>query len=268
MTRQPAVADRFYPGDAPALGELVNTLLTKYQREKTTEAIGVVSPHAGYMYSGDVCAETLSRITIPETVVILGPNHHGLGASIALSQTPWKMAFGTVPIDESFSKIVAEADKNIQVSEAAHQFEHSLEVQIPFLQKLQKNLHIVPLALSHLSLQKCKELGKNLAEAIDRFDKAILLLASSDMNHFASREIGSKKDNLALTELLALKPEELYATVARNSISMCGVIPVTVVLYAALQLGADTAELIRYCDSGDVSGDIEQVVGYAGVIIK
>ena len=267
MSRQPAVADRFYPGDAPALARLVNDLLAKHRGAGKKEAIAVVSPHAGYIYSGDVCAETLSRITIPETVIILGPNHHGRGAPIALSRTSWQMVSGTVPIDDTFAELLLEIDPTIQVNEAAHLLEHSLEVQVPFLQALQEKLQIVPLALSHLSLSQCETLAGNLAKAISRFPRTVLLLASSDMNHFDSREVGAKKDELALTELLALKPENLYTTVTQHNISMCGIIPVTVALYAALRLGANRSELVRYSDSGYVSGDTDQVVGYAGAII-
>lgn len=267
MSRQPAVADRFYPGDKAALDTIINDLLTKHHCTQKKEAFAVVSPHAGYIYSGGVCAETLNSIIIPETVIILGPNHHGRGASIALSQTPWQMPSGTVPIDEEFIELLLDVDTDIQTDEAAHQFEHSLEVQVPFLQAVQDNLRIVPLALSHLSLSQSETLGDNIAETIQRFNKPVLILASSDMNHFESREVGSQKDKMALTELVALQPRALYSTVAKNNISMCGVIPVTVALQAALRLGADKAELIRYSDSGDVSGDTHQVVGYAGAIL-
>ncbi|MDJ0623415.1 MAG: AmmeMemoRadiSam system protein B [Desulfocapsaceae bacterium] len=267
MSRLPAVADRFYPGNKDALDKVVNDLLIKHHCTQKKKAIAVVSPHAGYIYSGGVCAETLNSIIIPETVMILGPNHHGRGASIALSRTPWQMPSGTVQIDEELAELLLEIDQEIKVNEAAHQFEHSLEVQVPFLQALQENLRIVPLALSHLSFNECETLGESLAVAIRRFDKPVLVLASSDMNHFDSREIGSKKDKLVLAELVNLQPQALYSTVAQNNISMCGVIPVTIALQVSLHLGASIAELIRYTDSGDVSGDIDQVVGYAGAIL-
>lgn len=267
MSRYPAVADRFYPGDSKTLKHT----LQKYvpgKTKKTREALGAVSPHAGYIYSGSVCGETLSTISIPETVVILGPNHHGVGAPVSLSLETWKMPMGDVAVNQELTEILLKTTLVIEVDESAHKLEHSLEVQIPFLQYLQKNLSIVPLVVSHLPYSVCREVAKSLAYAIDKFDKPVLMLASSDMSHYISREKATMKDQLALKNLTAMDPEGLYTTVHSNQISMCGIIPVTIVLQAAMLLGATTAEIIRYTDSGEVSGDIDQVVGYAGAVIS
>ncbi len=267
MIRSPAVADRFYPGGKSSLKKTVTDLLNKYTPEKRKGVLAAVSPHAGYIYSGDACAETLQAIEIPETVLILGPNHHGRGAPIALSRVNWDMPLGEVAINLELANHILEVSSIVTVDEAAHQYEHSLEVQVPFLQILQGNLSIVPLALSHLTYSHCEELAENLAEAIRTYDKPVLILASSDMSHYESRQSAEKKDKMALAELLAMNPEGLYRTVTGNRISMCGIIPVSVTLQTAMLLGANSAEIIKYTDSGVVSGDIDQVVGYAGAVI-
>ncbi len=267
MKRQPAVADRFYPGDKDLLNQTVQNLFNHHNPAKIKDCFAIVSPHAGYVYSGSVCAETMKSIDIPETVIILGPNHHGGGAPVSLSKSDWQMPWGDVPINESFVSLLESVDTPIKIDEYAHQNEHSLEVQIPFLHALQANLTIVPLVLSYLSYSMCKEIAEVLAGAILRYEKPVLMVASSDMNHYESRQLGSEKDKLALDELTSLNPQGLYSTVNTNNISMCGIIPVTIALLASIRLGADVADIVRYCDSGDVSGDINQVVGYAGAVI-
>lgn len=266
MSRLPAVSNRFYPGNTKELISTVQELLPPSPSTKKN-AIGVVAPHAGYVYSGAVCAETLCSIHIPETVIILGPNHHGQGAPISLSTATWQMPMGDIMVNKIFAKYLQEAAPMVMVDESAHQFEHSLEVQLPFLQELQTNLTIVPLVLSHISFAMCKELAECLAKAIEQYQKPVLILASSDMSHYESRETASRKDSLALDRLTALDPEGLYQTVKDNRISMCGVIPVTTMLHASMLLGANNVEISRYTDSGYVSGDTHQVVGYAGAII-
>jgi hypothetical protein len=275
MSRLPVVADRFYPGKKSLLKQTVTELLQKYsppEREHGSEpgrvhAFGVISPHAGYIYSGGVCAETLKSVTIPETVVILGPNHHGRGPAISLSRQDWETPLGTVPVNSDFSERLLEFNTEILTDEVAHQYEHSLEVQLPFLQVLQERLSIVPLTLSRLSYSTCEKLADSLARTISHYGNPVLMLASSDMTHYESRKSAKKKDALVLDQLTALNPRGLYQTVEDSRISMCGVIPVTVVLLASLQLGANRAEIVRYTDSGEVSKDLDQVVGYAGAVI-
>lgn len=267
MNRQPAVADRFYPGDEYSLNQTVQSFLDRHNPVKIENCFAIVSPHAGYVYSGSVCAETMKSIDIPETVVILGPNHHGRGASVSLSKKNWQMPWGDVSVDDGFVALLERADANIEIDESAHQQEHSLEVQIPFLHALQSNLKIAPLVLSHLSYSSCEKIANALANAVLQYNRPVLIVASSDMNHYESRQLGSVKDKLALDELKALNPQGLYNIVSANNISMCGIIPVTIALLASMQLGANKADVVRYCDSGDVSGDTNQVVGYAGAVI-
>ncbi len=267
--RTPVVAGRFYPGSPIELAETVDGLFAKAGTVQKETALAVVSPHAGYIYSGELASKTLSRVTVPETVVIIGPNHHGRGARVALSAQSWEMPFGEVPVDQEMAALLVEqGTAEITIDEIAHNPEHSLEVQIPFLQKLQNNLKIVPLVVSQITFSQCEEVATALADAIQALEKDILIVASSDMSHYESREAATKKDSLALQDVQNLKPQELYNTVFSNGISMCGVIPVVITLLTARLLGATRADLVDYTDSGYVSGDAKQVVGYAGIVIR
>ena len=230
MLRSPAVAGQFYPGSEASLLKTLSALVPEIQPEDRKEALAVVSPHAGYIYSGGVAGETFARVKVPESIVILGPNHTGNGAPIAL--------------------------------------EHSLEVQIPFLQYIQKDLSIAPIVVSHVPYESCVAVGQGLAAAIKSYGKPVLIVASTDMTHYESRQAASAKDSLALARIQELDPEGLYNTVIGKRISMCGIMPATVALIAALALGAKKAELVRYTDSGETSGDTSQVVGYAGLVIS
>jgi len=266
--RTPAVADRFYPGDREILARDIQEMTPVSATPAIPQkAYAVVSPHAGYMYSGSVAAETMARVHIPETVIILGPNHHGQGAPIALSTIPWQMPMGQVPIDTAITTALLDASSVITVDETAHRFEHSLEVQVPFLQARQKKLAIVPLVISHISYPLCQEVGAALARVIEGAGKEILIVASSDMTHYESRAAADKKDHYVLKKLADMDPAALYRAVLDYNISMCGIMPVTIALIAAMALGATKVKLVRYTDSGAVSGDTNQVVGYAGVII-
>lgn len=266
MARLPAVADRFYPGAAATLSREVRNLIGTQPVNKQ-KAMAVVSPHAGYIYSGAVAAETLRQVIVPETVIILGPNHHGQGAEVALSTSTWEMPMGDVPINMDLAERILAGSSIVTKDAVAHRFEHSLEVQVPFLQQMQKNLTIVPLVISHIAYPICEKVATILAESIKESGKNVLIVASSDMTHYESRTVATKKDALALEKLLALDPKGLYQTVVNERITMCGFIPATIALLASIQLGAQAAKLVRYTDSGEVSGDTDQVVGYAGVII-
>ncbi len=267
MARLPAVADRFYPGNPDSLRREVKNLFGTAPVEKH-KALAVISPHAGYMYSGGVAAETIKQVVIPETVIIFGPNHRGHGAEVALSTTDWHMPMGDVPIDRSLAERILASSQLVKVDESAHQFEHSLEVQIPFLQEMQKDLTIVPIVVSHIPYASCEKLGSTIAECIKESGKDVLIVASSDMTHYEPRRIAVQKDSLALDKLLGLDAAGLYQTVVEEKITMCGFIPATLAVLISLQCGAKQAILVRYTDSGEVSGDTDQVVGYAGVIVS
>ncbi|MBI5559150.1 MAG: AmmeMemoRadiSam system protein B [Deltaproteobacteria bacterium] len=265
MRRAPVVANQFYPGDPRSLKETLADLIPRNGKQKK-DALAVISPHAGYIYSGAVAGETFASVNIPEDVIILGPNHHGYGAAIAMMhEGEWEMPLGRVPINTALAELIM--DPAIEHDDIAHRFEHSLEVQLPFLQTLQKNLSIVPLVVSHVPFPLCAAAGKTIARAIRKYAKPVLLVASTDMTHYESRQTASRKDQLALEHIKNLDPQGLYDTVTGQKISMCGIMPTTIVLIAALELGASHAQLIRYTDSGEASGDIDRVVGYAGLVI-
>ncbi|MDX9834160.1 MAG: AmmeMemoRadiSam system protein B [Desulfobulbus sp.] len=267
MTRIPAVADRFYPGNPARLRATIKQLVPVVTGEKK-RALAVVLPHAGYVYSGATAGRTVSEVQVPETVLILGPNHHGRGAALALGTEDWRMPLGTVPVDQHLAAAILERSATIVVDEEAHESEHSLEVQVPFLQQVQRQLRIVPIVVGHVSYATCQDAAHDLAGAISAFGEPVLMVASTDMSHYESRQQAAHKDRLAIERILALDARGLYDTVLGHRISMCGVMPTTIVLLAALELGATRAELVQYTDSGEASGDTDQVVGYAGLIIS
>jgi AmmeMemoRadiSam system protein B len=269
MLRSSAVAGQFYPGTEASLVKTLDSLIPDIQPEERKEALAVISPHAGYIYSGGVAGETIGSVKVPENVIILGPNHTGHGAPVALmDQGAWDMPMGEVPVNRELAAEIAQSSQQIEMDDVAHRFEHSLEVQVPFLQYMQKNLTIAPIVVSHVSYQVCVGVGQGIAAAIRNFGKPVLIVASTDMTHYESRQSASAKDSLALERIKELDPEGLYNTVVGNRISMCGIMPTTVTLVAALALGAKKAHLIRYTDSGERSGDTSHVVGYAGLVIS
>lgn len=266
--RRPVVANRFYPGGKQELIGAISDMGPEISVGEKQDAVAIISPHAGYVYSGSVAAETVARINIPETVVILGPNHHGRGEALALGLEDWHMPMGDVQVSKELGSLILNNSSVIREDEVAQAYEHSLEVQVPFLQFYNPTVQIVPIVVSHVSYAICQEAARDLAAAVKEFNKPVLLLASTDMTHYESRTAAAKKDQLALDRVLAMDPEGLYETVLENRISMCGIMPTTIVLLAAMELGATTADLVRYTDSGEASGDTDQVVGYAGLVVR
>ncbi len=264
MNRNPAVAGQFYPGTAKELDRVVR-LYTRDAKEKI-RAKGIVVPHAGYVYSGGVAGEVFSSVEIPDRSVIFCPNHTGVGADAAvMSRGAWRMPWGEVPIDGELAGRLLAASPLLSEDASAHRREHSLEVQLPFLRRFRDPFRFVPVALGHLSLADCRSLGESAALVAEEDGNPPLLIASSDMSHYEPDAVARKKDGAAVDRMLALDPEGLFRVVRSERISMCGVIPATVVLFASLALGATSARLVKYSTSGDVSGDRGQVVGYAGL---
>jgi AmmeMemoRadiSam system protein B len=268
IMRSPVVANRFYPGSRSALTAELAGMVPEISTADKEKALVVVSPHAGYVYSGGVAGETLARVRIPDTVIILGPNHHGHGAPLGLGTEDWQMPLGDVPVNRELAGRILDGSRVITEDETAHAYEHSLEVQVPFLQYLNSAVRIVPIVVSHIPYQVCVEAAQDLARAIREYGQEVLIVASTDMTHYESRESASRKDHQALARIQELDPQGLYETVVGNRISMCGIMPTTIALLTANELGARQAELVRYTDSGEASGDTMQVVGYAGMIIR
>jgi hypothetical protein len=266
--RPPAVAGYFYPGDPKSLRAELDRCLPPVPAKKK-KAIAVVVPHAGYKYSGAVAGEVYASIEIPRRTVVLSPNHTGEGLAYALMpEGAWRTPLGDAPIDSDFAARFRKNCPLLEEDAAAHRAEHSLEVQLPFLQRLKEDFSFVPLTLSYIPFERCAEVGRALAKTVRETPEPVLIVASSDLNHYQDRVTTEAKDFSAIRRIEALDPQGLYETVRKERISMCGIIPVTVALVAALELGAKKAELVRHATSGDVTGDYKAVVGYAGLVIS
>jgi len=268
VVRPPAVAGTFYEGRPERLERDVRSLLPPAVSK--VRAVGAIVPHAGYMYSGGVAGAVYARLEIPAAVVVLCPNHTGRGAPAALDPSEaWRTPLGDVPVDARLSARLKELAPSLRPDSEAHRREHSLEVQLPFLQALRPDFELVPVSLGEPSLALCREVGEALARLCDEEPEPPLLLASSDMNHYESRSIGRAKDDRALARVEALDPEGLFRTILTEDISMCGFLPATALLFAAGGSGRHrTATVVARADSGDQTGDSSSVVGYAGVIVQ
>jgi AmmeMemoRadiSam system protein B len=271
IVRHPAVAGRFYPGDPDDLrAEVVRYLLpTNSTAPAPVEVIGCIAPHAGYMYSGHVAGAVFSGIEIPRRCIVLCPNHTGQGRPLAImSEGVWETPLGEVPIDAELAATLRHRFPVLQEDSAAHRAEHAIEVELPFLQIQEPKVAFVPIALGTTQYELLEQLGSALAEVIVVQKAPILIVASGDMNHYESDVVTRAKDHRAIERILTLDPRGLHDVVTQQNISMCGLGPAVVMLTAARRLGAKSAELVRYATSGDVSGDREMVVGYAGVVVR
>jgi AmmeMemoRadiSam system protein B len=267
MIRKPAVAGRFYPASPD---ELQQTLKGFFEpAEPHTRAIGLIVPHAGYMYSGHVAGAVYSRIQLPSRNLVLCPNHTGRGVPLSIMKSgAWQTPLGEMPIDQELCEALMEADPYLQDDIEAHRFEHALEVQLPFMQYMAgSSVRFVPITVGTSNLARLRALGEAIADVLQRLAPDALIIASSDMNHYESDAITRVKDRKAIDEILAMNPDGLYDVVRREDISMCGYGPAVSMLTAAKALGASRAELVKYATSGDVSLDFDRVVGYAGMIV-
>ncbi|MEW6517411.1 MAG: AmmeMemoRadiSam system protein B [candidate division FCPU426 bacterium] len=268
MLRQPAVAGMFYEQNPEMLRDNLAELWPS-PRPETVAAIGAMTPHAGYMYSGRTAAKVYARLNPAEVVILLGPNHTGRGWPMAVSHAEaWATPLGRVPVDRDLTGGLLRECRLVKADDAAHEREHALEVQLPFLQQAFGRFSIVAVALGTDEFAPLQELGLVLAQLIRSDARRCLLLASSDMNHFATLTRTKDLDHKALQQVLSRNPQGLLETVARERISMCGAIAAAVMLVAAAELGADKAELVDYTTSAETSGDAHRVVGYAGVIVR
>lgn len=266
--RQPAVAGRFYPRDAEELRAEASGYLSA-AGTAPVRAVGCIAPHAGYMYSGHVAGAVFARVEIPRRCIVLCPNHTGMGRALAImSEGAWDTPLGEVPIDSELAALLKQRFPALEEDAAAHRAEHAAEVELPFLLIRQPELRFVPIALGTRQFEPLDQLGHALADVIAAQKDSILIVASSDMNHYESDVVTRVKDHRAIERILTLDPRGLYDVVTEQKISMCGLGPAVAMLIAARALGATSAELVRYATSGDVSGDREMVVGYAGVVVS
>jgi AmmeMemoRadiSam system protein B/AmmeMemoRadiSam system protein A len=264
--RPPGVAGRFYPGDPAALGALVDQLLGEERGNERWPAAMV--PHAGLTYSGQLAARVLRRLHIPRTVIVLGPKHtpYGMEWAVAPHKT-WTIPGAKLAADPALAQRLVKAIPGLALDAAAHRQEHAVEVELPFLARLAPQTRVVGIAIGQGDLDGCLRFAQGLAEVVGAMEEPPLLLISSDMNHFADDAATRVLDELALGVLERLDPADVYETVTRNQISMCGVLPAVIVLETLRRLGRlTTAERVGYATSGDVSGDLSRVVGYAGML--
>ncbi|MDP1853889.1 MAG: MEMO1 family protein [Candidatus Omnitrophota bacterium] len=271
MLRDPAVAGQFYPASASILKKKLAELCPKVKSKK--EAIALLLPHAGYMYSGRVAAATISSVNLKDTFIIIGPNHTGIGLPFSMdTEEIWQTPLGKVEINLVLAAELLKKSPYLKNDLRAHSYEHSIEVELPFLQylKCDTSFSFVPIVIGGGDLDVYKQIGKAIAEAIKelKLTDRIQIIASSDMTHYETAEAAKNKDNLAIAAILKLDADLLFETVKKEEITMCGYAPAVIMLSAARALGAKKAELVKYENSGDTTGDYSSVVGYAGVTIN
>jgi MEMO1 family protein len=264
MIRKPAVAGSFYPSNPTALRqEVLACLGTECRAEGAT---ALLAPHAGYIYSGPCAGRTYAEVTVPGLVVVLGPNHTGMGQPLAvMDEGEWETPLGRVPIEGALAHRLQALDPSLVTDPLAHLREHSLEVQLPFLLALRPAFRMVPICVGTHRLRDLLSLGDALAEAIRSAGEEVLIVISSDMSHYIPFDVARKLDALAIERMREVDAEGLHAVVEREMISMCGYCPAVVGLRAARSLGASSGRLVAYTSSGERTGDYDSVVAYAGL---
>jgi MEMO1 family protein len=272
LVRPAVVAGRFYPAKPEVLRRDLENYLggpAPAQEPKIEGALGCVVPHAGYFYSGQVAGAVYQKLPARSSYIILCPNHTGQGAPLAMmSNGSWQTPLGEVPVDQALAAVMAKSCHLLTEDRVAHAKEHSLEVQLPFLQHQVKDFRFVPVAVGVGNYAALEFLGHCVAQAVEIAAKPVMVIASSDMNHYEPDGITRIKDKRAIEKILSLDPQGLHDVVRKENISMCGYGPTIAMLAAALELGAKKAELVKYATSADANGDRGAVVGYAGIIIS
>lgn len=266
MSRQPAVAGYFYPGDAEQLEHTIAALTKPKQK---TKARAIIVPHAGYVYSGAVAGEVYASVELPDRYIILCPNHTGNGSDFDISpDEEWFTPLGAARVDQDLVEQMMSLFPRAKKDGRAHAREHSLEVQLPFLQYLKGRISFLPLCIRQFQFEYLKELGHAIAQIVSSSSEPILIISSTDMTHYESQESANRKDRIAIEQMERLEPAGLYDAIHQHNISMCGYLPTTATLVAMRELGAEKAKLVRYATSGDVTQDFSSVVGYAGLLIE
>lgn len=273
--RNPCVAGQFYSGSREGLKEQIKECFLSdigpgelpKSGDAKRDIVGCVVPHAGYMYSGAVAAHVyaeLAKQAVPETIVIIGFNHRGIGSLAALSNDDWETPLGVVGTDREVVGELSKYCKLMDIDETAHIDEHSLEVQLPFLQYIYDDFKMVPLSLNWAA----SEILDEISECLSKIEKDVLVIASSDFTHYEAHESATQKDKNAISHILNMDEKRFLQTVYENKLSICGFVPIASCIAASKKIGATKAELLKYSTSGDVTGDYHQVVGYAGIVLR
>ncbi|WP_029898386.1 AmmeMemoRadiSam system protein B [Desulfohalovibrio reitneri] len=269
MNRRPIVAGQFYPADVQGLERLVLECARGAGEPDAEPTMLAMTPHAGYVFSGPVAGKTIAQANLPDTIVLLGPNHTGMGSPMAVwPEGTWELPGGGVEVDAELAAYLIDKVDGFESDSRAHEREHSLEVVLPFLRHFNNNVRVVPVAVAERDPRRLLRAGEQLAEALRGSGRDAAMVVSSDMSHQLPQEEAKRRDSLAIDKILEFDPEGLYRTVAENDITMCGVLPMTLAMRAARELGAENARLVEYRTSAEASGDYSHVVGYAGVILN
>jgi AmmeMemoRadiSam system protein B len=261
--RRPAVAGQFYPRHPEDLNEVLKTAFSDVAGRETLPIRGAVVPHAGYIYSGAVAAEVYARLPKRETYVLIGPNHQGLGLPVALSRDSWMTPLGVAECDLELADLLT--GSIIEVDESAHLYEHSLEVQIPFLQARFEGFKILPICMGLQDEETAIEVGVAVGEAAKSLGRDCTVIASSDLTHYEHQEEAMRKDSQVIEAILRMDVAAVYKTVYALNLTACGYGPISAAITASRILGAKIGKLLRYSTSGDVIGDFSQVVGYGAI---
>ena len=268
MGRAPVVAGIFYPERKEALAQLIDRLIR--QPEKGRKAVAVVVPHGAYHTSGEVAGAVYAQLASPVSVaVVVGPNHTGVGEALSITvQGDWETPLGHVPVDSGLARAILKATPDLKRDAKAHEEEHAVELQLPFLQRVGHLHSFVPIALGPVDLETVRRIGRGIAAGIQKVRRPVLLIATTQLTRYEALETVRRKDRLVVDPMLALDEEGLLRAVAEQEISMCGAAAVAAVLVAAKVLGASKGSLVKYETSGDRTGEVDSVIGYAGIVLE
>ena len=263
MHREMVVGGQFYPSNCTELEQMITSFTPEVS--KKINAMGAIVPHAGYVFSGEVCGNTLTQIEPKQTYIVLGTNHTGRGEDFAIEKWDWRTPSGTVQTNKELVEKISEASDIIKVDSIAHKYEHSIEVQMPFIKKINENATVVAISISNAPLNVFEQIADDLVKVIE-MDNDICILASSDMDHYETQNIVQEKDMGAIKKILELDTKGFLEIVMEQDISICGYAPIAVLLEIMKRQKVKQTKLIKHQTSGDVSGDFSSVVGYAGMI--
>ncbi|HRX83102.1 MAG TPA: AmmeMemoRadiSam system protein B, partial [Pirellulaceae bacterium] len=268
-TRPAAVAGKFYPSDPDELSKLIDDCLGEIKGRKR-KASAIMVPHAGLIYSGKTAGDVFSKIKIPSTVIIVGPKHTRAGVEWAVApHETWSIPGAELKSDRELAQKLCDAIPGLQMDAAAHQGEHGIEVELPFIAKLNPDAKVVGIAIGGGTMERCREFASGLVKVLEGMDEMPLLIISSDMNHYAAEEENRRKDELAMEALEARDAEKLLQTCVDNQISMCGVLPAVMIMEALKEMDSlNKATRLGYTTSAETSGDTSRVVGYCGMIFS
>jgi AmmeMemoRadiSam system protein B len=267
ILKKPSVAGYFYPSQPK---ELLFEIEEYMPSIGNINALGAVCPHAGYIYSGHVAGAVYSKIKPKDVYILIGPNHTGYGSDVSImTEGEWEIPLGKFDILQILANKIIEKFPVAKKDSQAHLYEHSLEVQLPFIYKLNPKAKIVPIIMKMIDLQSCIELATVLSEALKELNltEESIIISSTDMSHYLPDDLARKVDSLATERIKNFDPESLYNTVLSHKISMCGFIPTVTMLFATKMLGAKEVQIIKYATSAEISRDYDKVVGYLGAIV-